>query len=72
MLGTVPAVARGKTVTVQVTAGAVVLRTEAIARADASVGERVQLYRLTHTATNSNSDPFWGVVTAPGEVRVDE
>jgi flagella basal body P-ring formation protein FlgA len=72
MLGTVPAVARGKTVTVQVTAGAVVLRTEAIARADASVGERVQLYRLTHTTTNSNSDPFWGVVTAPGEVRVDE
>jgi flagella basal body P-ring formation protein FlgA len=66
MLGTVPAVIRGKTVIVQVTAGAVVLRTEAVARADASVGERVQLNRST------NSDPFWGVVTAPGQVRIDE
>jgi flagella basal body P-ring formation protein FlgA len=66
MLGTVPAVARGKTVIVQVTAGAVVLRTEAIAHADAGIGERVQLYR------SSNSDPFWGVVTAPDEVRIDE
>ena len=66
MLGTVPAVARGKAVTVQVTAGAVVLRTAAIARADAGVGDRVQLYRSV------NSEPFWGVVTAPGEVRVDE
>ena len=66
MLGTVPAVARGKTVVVEVTAGAVVLRTEAIARADANVGERVPLYRPTH------SDPFWGVVTGPGEVRIDE
>lgn len=66
MLGTVPAVARGKAVTVQVTAGAVVLRTAAIARADAGVGDRVQLYRSV------SSEPFWGVVTAPGEVRVDE
>jgi flagella basal body P-ring formation protein FlgA len=66
MLGAVPAVARGKTVTVEVTAGAVVLRTEAVARADAGIGERVSLYRA------SNSDPFWGVVTAPGEVRVNE
>ncbi len=66
MLGTVPAVARGKTVVVQVTAGAVVLRAEAVARADAGVGERVALYR------SPNSDPFWGVVTAPGEVRIDE
>ncbi len=66
MLGTVPAVARGKTVVVEVKAGAVVLRTEAVARADASVGERVPLYRPPH------SDPFWGVVTGPGEVRVDE
>jgi flagella basal body P-ring formation protein FlgA len=66
MLGTVPAVARGKTVTVQVTAGAVVLRTAAVARADAGVGDRVQVYR------SANSEPFWGVVTAPGEVRVDE
>ena len=66
MLGTVPAVPRGKAVTVQVTAGAVVLRTAAIARADAGVGDRVQLYRSV------NSEPFWGVVTAPGEVRVDE
>jgi flagella basal body P-ring formation protein FlgA len=66
MLGPVPAVARGKTVMVEVTAGAVVLRTEAVARADAAVGERVSLYRT------ANSDPFWGVVTAPGEVRVNE
>ena len=66
MLGKVPAVARGKTVVVQVTAGAVVLRTEAVARADASVGERVLLNRPT------NADPFWGVVTGPGEVRIDE
>jgi flagella basal body P-ring formation protein FlgA len=66
MLGTVPAVARGRTVIVQVTAGAVVLRTEAIARADAGVGERVPLYR------SPNSGSFWGVVTAPGEVRIDE
>lgn len=66
MLGTVPAVARGKSVVVQVTAGAVVLCTEAIAHADAGVGQRVLLTRST------NSDPFWGVVTAPGEVRIDE
>jgi flagella basal body P-ring formation protein FlgA len=66
MLGPVPAVARGKTVIVEVTAGAVVLRTEAVARADAGVGERVSLYR------SANSDPFWGVVTAPGEARIDE
>lgn len=66
MLGAVPAVVRGKTVVVQVTAGAVVLRTEAVAHADAGVGERVLLYR------SGNSDPFWGEVTAPGEVRVDE
>jgi flagella basal body P-ring formation protein FlgA len=66
MLGTAPAVARGGTVTVQVTAGAVVLRTEAIARADAGVGERVPLHR------SPNSGSFWGVVTAPGEVRIDE
>jgi flagella basal body P-ring formation protein FlgA len=66
MLGTVPAVARGKTVVVQVTAGAVVLSTEAVARADAGVGERVLLSRST------NSDPFWGIVTGPGEVRIDE
>jgi flagella basal body P-ring formation protein FlgA len=66
MLGPVPAVARGKTVVVEVTAGAVVLRTEAVARADAGVGERVSLYRA------ANTDPFWGVVTAPGEVRIDE
>jgi flagella basal body P-ring formation protein FlgA len=66
MLGPVPAVARGKTVIVEVTAGAVVLRTEAVARTDAGVGERVSLYRA------SNSDPFWGVVTAPGQVSVNE
>jgi flagella basal body P-ring formation protein FlgA len=66
MLGTVPAVTRGETVIVQVTAGAVVLRTEAVARADAGVGERVPLNRST------NSDLFWGVVTTPGEVRIDE
>lgn len=66
MLGSVPAVARGKTVTVEVTAGAVMLRTEAVARADAGVGERVSLSRA------ANSDPFWGVVTGPGEVRVNE
>ena len=70
MLGTVPAVERGRTVTVQVTAGAVVLRTEAIARADAGVGERVLLYRSPTIGSNGGS--FWGVVAAPGQVRIDE
>jgi len=70
MLGTVPAVARGKTVAVQVRAGSVVLSTEAVARADAGIGERVPLYRLPGGGSNGGS--FWGVVTAPGEVRVDE
>ncbi len=70
MLGAVPAVARGKTVTVQVRTGAVVLNTEAVARADAGIGERVSLYRSPNGSSNGGS--FWGVVTAPGEVRVDE
>lgn len=71
MLGTLPAVARGNTVIVQVTAGSVVLRTEAVARADAGVGERVLLYRSPNSGSNSGGS-FWGVVTAPGEVRIDE
>lgn len=66
MLGPVPAVARGKTVVVEVTAGDVVLRVEAVAQADAGLGDRVRLAR----STNPNS--FWGVVSAPGEVRIDE
>ena len=76
MLGAVPAVARGKIVIVQVTAGSVVLRTEAVARADAGVGQRVLLYRSPHidpaSADSSGGGSFWGVVTAPGEVRIDE
>jgi flagella basal body P-ring formation protein FlgA len=71
MLGPVPAVARGKTVLVQVKAGSVVLRTEAVARTDAGVGERVLLYRSSTAGENSGGS-FWGVVTAPGEVRIDE
>ncbi len=70
MLGSVPAVERGRTVVVQVTAGSVVLRTEAIARADAGIGERVQLYRAPEVGSKGGS--FWGVVAAPGEVRIDE
>lgn len=66
MVEPMPAVARGKTVEVQVTAGAVVLRAEAVALADAGVGERVLLSRPAH------SDRFWGVVTGAGEVRIDE
>ena len=71
MLGKVPAVARGRTVVVQVKAGSVVLSTEAVARADAGVGERVSLYRSSNDGSNSGGY-FWGVVTGPGEVRIDE
>ena len=53
MLGKVPAVARGKTVIVQVKAGSVVLSTEAVARADAGIGERVLLYRSPNGGANS-------------------
>jgi len=66
MLAPVPAVARGKTVIVRVTAGAVVLRVEAVAQADAGIGDRVRLGRANNPA------PFWGVVSAPGEVRIDD
>ena len=66
MLGPVPAVARGGTVSVQVVAGAVALRTEAVARNDAYIGDRVLLNRGPERGS------FWGVVTAPGEARVDE
>jgi len=71
MLGKVPAVARGNTVVVQVKAGSVVLSTEAVARADAGVGERVLLYRSPNGSSNSGGY-FRGVVTGPGEVRIDE
>jgi len=66
MLGPVPAVARGAIVSVQVVAGAVALSTEAVARNDAYIGDRVQLYRSAERSS------FWGVVTAPGEARIDE
>jgi flagella basal body P-ring formation protein FlgA len=49
-----------------VTAGAVQLHTSAIARADGYVGDRVGLYRLP------DREVFFGVVTAPGEVRVND
>jgi flagella basal body P-ring formation protein FlgA len=67
MLGRVPAVARGKNVIVQVTAGSVALSTEAVARGDAAIGERVLLYRSPNSGNS-----FWGVVTGPGEARIDE
>jgi flagella basal body P-ring formation protein FlgA len=66
MLGPAPPVARGGTVSVQVVAGAVSLTTEAVARADGFVGDRVPMYR------SPDHGLFWGVVTAPGEVRVNE
>jgi len=71
MLGKVPAVARGKTVIVQVKAGSVVLSTEAVARTDAGIGERVPLYRSSNSGSTGGGY-FWGVVTGPGEVRIDE
>jgi flagella basal body P-ring formation protein FlgA len=64
MLGHVPAVERGGTVAVQVAVGRVALRTEAVARSDADIGERVQLYRA------ADRSYFWGTVSAPGEVQV--
>ncbi len=66
MLGAVPAVVRGKPVTVEATAGAVSLRATAVAAADADIGERVLLRR------GIGKDPFWAVVTAAGEARIDE
>jgi flagella basal body P-ring formation protein FlgA len=66
MLGPIPDVARGATVTVEAIAGSVALQTEAVARTDAVVGQRVQLVR------DPNRGIIWGVVTAPGRARVDD
>ena len=64
MLAPVPAVQRGTTVSVTVRVGAVALVTEAVARSDARVGERLSLYRA------SDHTYFFGVVSAPGEVQI--
>jgi flagella basal body P-ring formation protein FlgA len=66
MLTPVPAVSLGGIVRVKVSAGRVALVTEAVARADASIGDRVPLARMP------SQRAFWGIVTAPGEVRINE